>query len=575
MRILDEKQESLLAEERNLLNELRNVLVKFGVSNEDEQTLAQSTRQLDELFLLVIVGEFNAGKSAFINALLGQKILKEGVTPTTTQINLLRYGENPEQVVGQENLHIITAPVELLSEISIVDTPGTNAIIREHEEITTQFVPRSDLVLFITSADRPFTESERAFLEHIREWGKKVVVVLNKIDLFQDSHELDQVQTFIAENARALFGMTPEIFPVSSRLALRSKQGKPEEWESSRFEALEEYIQTTLDETGRLRLKFLNPLGVGKHLVEKYLSVIDSRLDLLQADFAMLEDVETQLAVYREDMRRDFNFRMADIGNVLFEMEQRGQDYFDRTLRLARVFDLINKDRIRNEFTLVVVGDTPQKIEQKVDDLIDWLVDADLRQWQAVMEHLAERRRKHRDRIVGDSVGSSFHHDRQRLIDEVGRHASQVVDTYDKDREAQTLAANAQNAVAALAAAEVGALGLGALIAVLATTAAADITGVLLASLIAALGLFIIPARRRQAKEEMRKKIGALRDELSSSLQAQFEQEIERSLQRIHEAIAPYTRFVRAEQNKLSDVHTELKDINQDLARLEFKVNEL
>jgi len=60
MRILDEKQESLLAEERNLLNELRNVLVKFGASNEDEQTLAQSTRQLDELFLLVIVGEFNA-----------------------------------------------------------------------------------------------------------------------------------------------------------------------------------------------------------------------------------------------------------------------------------------------------------------------------------------------------------------------------------------------------------------------------------------------------------------------------------------------------------------------------------
>jgi len=575
MRILDEKQESLLTEERNLLNELRNVLVKFGASNEDEQTLAQSTRQLDELFLLVVVGEFNAGKSAFINALLGQKILKEGVTPTTTQINLLRYGESPEQVVGQENLHIITAPVELLSEISIVDTPGTNAIIREHEEITTQFVPRSDLVLFITSADRPFTESERAFLERIREWGKKVVVVLNKIDLFQDSHELDQVYTFIAENARSLFGMTPEIFPVSSRLALRSKQGEPAEWESSRFGALEEYIQTTLDETGRLRLKFLNPLGVGKHLVEKYLSVIESRLDLLRADFAMLEDVETQLAVYRDDMQRDFNFRMADIGNVLFEMEQRGQDYFDRTLRLARVFDLLNKDRIQKEFTQVVVGDTPQKIEQKVDDLIDWLVDADLRQWQAVMEHLAERRRKHRDRIVGDALGSSFHHDRQRLIDEVGRHASQVVERYDKEREAQTLAANAQYAVAALAAVEVGALGLGALIAILATTAAADITGVLLASLIAALGLIIIPARRRQAKEEMREKIGALRDELTNSLQAQFEQEIERSLQRIHEAIAPYTRFVRAEQSKLSDVHTELKDINQDLARLEFKVNEL
>ncbi len=289
----------------------------------------------------------------------------------------------------------------------------------------------------------------------------------------------------------------------------------------------------------------------------------------------MLEDVETQLAVYSEDMHRDFNFRMADIGNLLYEMEQRGQDYFDHTLRLAHVFDLINKDRIQKEFTQVVVGDTPQKIERKVDELIDWLVDADLRQWQAVMEHLSERRRQHRDRIVGDALGSAFHHDRQRLIDEVGRNAGQVVETYDKEREAQALAANAQTAVAALAAAEVGALGLGALIAVLATTVAADITGVLLASLIAALGLFIIPARRRQAKEELRQKIGALREELTRSLQTEFEREMDRSLQRINEAIAPYTRFVRAEQNKLSDARSELKDINQDLVSLEFKVNEL
>ena len=575
MHILNEKQELLLTEERNLLIELRSILSRFGISNEDDQTLAQSTRQLDELFLLVIVGEFNAGKSAFINALLGQKILKEGVTPTTTQINLLRYGENLERIMEKENIHVIYAPAELLKEISIVDTPGTNAVIREHEEITTQFVPRSDLVLFITSADRPFTESERAFLEHIREWGKKVVVVLNKIDLFQDDQELDQVSTFITENALALFGIKPEVFPVSSRLALQAKLGESTAWESSRFGLLEEYIQNTLDETGRIRLKFLNPLGVGKHLVEKYLSVIDSRLDLLRADFTTLEDVETQLAVYRDDMGRDFNYRMSDIGNVLYEMEQRGNDYFDETLRLGRVFDLINKDRIQREFTEEVVGDTPQKIERKVDEIIDWLVDSDLRQWQAVMEHLAERRRQHKERIVGDALGGSFHLDRQRLIEEVGHRANQVVETYDKEHEAQEIATNAQTAVAALAAAEVGAIGLGALIAALATTAAADITGVLLASLIAALGLFIIPARRRKAKEEMREKIGALRDDLYSSLSAQFEQEIERSLQRIQEAIAPYSRFVRAEQTKLSDTRTELGDIKQSLARLEYKVNEL
>ena len=259
MRILNKTQEAILTEERSLLNDLRVGLVQFGAAEADESALAQSIRQLDELFLLVVVGEFNAGKSAFVNALLGQKILKEGVTPTTTHIQILRYGGEQARVVENGDIHAITAPLDMLIEISIVDTPGTNAIIRKHEEITSQFVPRSDLVLFITSADRPFTESERAFLERIREWGKKVVVVLNKIDLFQDESELSQVEMFIAENSRALVGITPEIFPVSSRLALRAKQGATELWDDSRFASLEDYIQNTLDETGRVRLKFLNP----------------------------------------------------------------------------------------------------------------------------------------------------------------------------------------------------------------------------------------------------------------------------------------------------------------------------
>jgi hypothetical protein len=80
---------------------------------------------------------------------------------------------------------VLTAPAPLLRDIHIVDTPGTNAVIREHEAITAEFVPRSDMVLFVTSADRPFTETERAFLEQVRGWGKKVVVVINKVDILE------------------------------------------------------------------------------------------------------------------------------------------------------------------------------------------------------------------------------------------------------------------------------------------------------------------------------------------------------------------------------------------------------
>jgi small GTP-binding protein len=575
MRILTDAQENLLKDSRNVLNDLRASLIQFGAAPEDYETLADSIRQLDELFLLVVVGEFNSGKSAFINALLGQKLLKEGVTPTTTQINVLKFGETQEHRVESENLHSLTAPIELLAELNIVDTPGTNAIIRQHEAITQQFVPRSDLVLFVTSADRPFTESERQFLERIRDWGKKVLIVLNKIDLFQSSDELDQVVTFISENARALLGITPEIFPVSSRLALRSKLGEPELWEASRFEELEKYIHDTLDEKGRLSLKFLNPLGVGSHLVTKYLDITGSRLELLETDSVVLQDIEAQLALYQEDMHRDFEFRMSDIDNVLYEMEQRGSDYFDETLRLARVFDLLNKSRIQQQFEQRVVADVPQRIETKVNELIDWLVEANLHQWQAVMEHIADRRRQYEQRIVGDAAGGSFHYDREKLIDGVGREAQRVVDGYDREAEARIMAEGAQTAVAALAATEIGAVGLGTLIVILATTAAADATGIILASLVAVLGLFIIPARKRQAKAELRGKIANLRQQLSKSLRTQFEHEMERGILNIKDAIAPYSRFVRAEQAKLEDVQSKLSDTNTGLEALKFQVEEV
>lgn len=566
MKILTKSQDELLKEERLIMNRMRKALIEFGADVEDQAALDESIQQLDDFFLLVVAGEFNAGKSAFINALIGQKVLKEGVTPTTTQINILRYGDELTRTVLEENIHVLNAPIDLLSEISIVDTPGANAIIREHEEITSRFIPRSDLVLFVTSADRPFTESERAFLEKIRDWGKKVVIVVNKIDILKDAEEWEEIRSFIAENARNLLEITPELFPISAKNALLAKQGQPQLWPESRFEVLEAYIHETLDETSRLRLKLLNPLGVGQHLAKRYAVLFKERLDLLQEDVQMMEDIDSQLNMYQEDMLHNFELRMAEVSNILLEMEQRGQDFFDEHIRLGRVFDLLKKERIQLSFEEEVVTNVPKQIERKVDALIDWLVDANLRQWQSVTEHITNRREKHKDRMVGD-IGS-FHYDRERLIAGISREAKEAIDTYDKTREASQIAQGAQNAVAATAALEVGAIGLGTVITIIATTVAADVTGILLASLVAALGLFVIPARRKNAKKEMRTKVFGMRTQLIGALRTHFEAEINRSLQNIHETIAPYTRFVRSERDKNQSSLSTCQDLGLELEQL-------
>lgn len=568
MQILNPEQQQLLIDERSFLNNLRVRLVSFNASEEDQETLAKSIQQLDDLFLLVIVGEFNAGKSAFINALLGQQILKEGVTPTTTQINVIRHGDAHYRELMPANQLLLHYPSDLLREISIVDTPGTNAVIREHEIITEKFVPRSDLVIFLTSVDRPFTESERKFLEKIRDWGKKIVIVINKIDIVQNEDDLQQVVEFVRENSRELIGSAPEIFPVSSRLALRAKNGEPHLWQASRFEPLEQYIQDTLDESSRLRLKFMNPLGVARNLVTRYQGIINARAEVLKDDLEMINNVERQLDLYQEDMTRDFDYRMADIENILYEMEQRGDAFFDETFRLARVFDLLNKDRIQKSFAQEVVQDTAQRIEAKVNELIDWLVEQDLRQWKAVTDHLSERRKEYQAHLIGDLGGGSFKYDRERLLESLGRRAYRVVDTYNKDLEAQKIAEDANNAVAASLAVEIGAVGLGTLITALASTAAADVTGILLAGSVAALGLVIIPARRRKGKQELSEKISQMRTQLEQSLRAQFKHEIERSVRNINDAISPYTRFVRSERDKIQESKVEFDQLETELSQL-------
>src|SRR5690606_30552177 len=138
---------------------------------------------LGGVFMIVVAGGFNAGTSSLLNALLGAHVMPEGVTPTTARITVVTHGEEPsERQEGPSVVHR-THPSPLLADIALVDTPGTNAIIQRHQELTERFVPRADLLLFVTSADRPFTESERRFLELIASWGRKVIMVVNKVDI--------------------------------------------------------------------------------------------------------------------------------------------------------------------------------------------------------------------------------------------------------------------------------------------------------------------------------------------------------------------------------------------------------
>ena len=570
--VLTDDQARFLREEKETLSEIRLALAEIDVPRDMLATLQDVILQLDELFLMVVVGEFNAGKSALVNALLGEKVLLEGATPTTSRVTLVKWGEKIAEQVVDENFAIYTYPLPLLKELNIVDTPGTNAVIRYHERLTEEFVPRSDLVLFTTSADHPLTESERQFLERILAWGKKVVFALNKADIIENQASLEEVRSFVVKHATLVLKDIPEFFPVSARLAQRAlaepDPGKREQLRAaSGIDALEAYINSTLDDKTRLGLKFNNPIGVAENLIAQVARESQSQSVEIKEDVQTAASLESTVADYERDLQNELRPRLAEVENILHRLEQRGLDFFDTTMRLMNIQELIRGDKVRAEFEKRILADVPQQIEDQVQRLIDWLVQKDLQEWQRVMTYVQRRRALHAERIVGEGMEPREVR-RRELIDSMGRTVQQIIETYDRDREARELAAHVESAVAQTALLEVGAVGLGALVTAAVLSSSLDVTGILAAGTLAIVGFFVIPYKRKQAKDNFREKMSTLRTNLLETLTDSFQRETKSAVARLNDGITPYIRYVHAEKERLEKSETALAEIRHKLSVL-------
>lgn len=574
-RLTTDQQDRLLNELDALLQQIDTALAQFGADVEasDRNALAGSRISLRELFLIVVAGEFNSGKSTFLNALLGAQVLPEGVTPTTDAITLLKYGPEAFDELVEPGLRIHHYPAEMLRQLTVVDTPGTNAVIRHHERLTRDFIPRADLVIFLTSADRPFTESERAFLELIKDWGKKIVVVINKIDILTQA-EQEQVAQFVRDHVNRVLEHSPELFLVSARRALQARQqtdDSVEQWQASGMAAFEHFVVDTLDEETRLRLKLLSPLGVARRITDKYLAATEARLATLSDDIQAIDQIERQLAFFGDELKQDAEYHLNEIDQVLTTLQARGEQFCDETIRLSRFRELIDSNRLRAAFEQEVIGDTYQQIDQRIQKLIDWLVEKNLRLQQSVDEFMQRRALAHRDHMLGE-VGGSFAYNRQALLENIGQAAQNAIAGYNRQTEAQQLAGEVQSSVAATAITGLGAVGLGATLVTVFHTVLLDFTGILAALTVAGLGLAILPAKRRQAKESLRKKIDEVRAQLRTELRQQIERESEHTLRQIRERNAPFVRFVRAQQEHLVGLQRTFSDLTVAIEKFSKQV---
>lgn len=572
---------ALATRERALLADLRELLARAEADTERRRALRTAAADLDGLFLLVLCGEYNAGKSSLMNALLDADVMPEGVTPTTDRITVLGYGEED---VSQDEHGVVTrrAPLDALRDVAFVDTPGTNAVIVQHQQLTERFVPRADLVLFVTSADRPFTESERAFLELIASWGRKIVLVVNKIDLLDEvgqdggASARDEVVRFVADHARGVLGEpTPRVFALSARRARRAqREDDRAALEASGLPELERFLTSELSDAERLRLKLASPMGVAERIARDVRDDVDARLELLAEDRRTLDAVHRQIEQFEREMRREAQTYLARIKTALVEVERRGEVFLDRTVRIGNVLELVRPERIRAKFVEQVTRDADREIDEAMGEMVDWFLHRNLQLWEDVVGFVQERRAAGDERIVGE-VGGRFRMDRREVLTALRHRAEGVLEGWDRDREADRLADSLQQAVVRSGLLQVSGVGLGAAVVAFVSGAAFDITGVTLGAAVVGLGVLVLPRRRARAKRELHDQLQALRDGLGHDLDRQLQVELERAEASLAGAIAPYVRFVESETERLESLLHELASAAESAAEVRHEAQEL
>ncbi len=573
--LVDKEAEALLEHERALLESLHNLMLQAGTDEETLRRLHDLAASLGEWFLVVVVGEFNAGKSSVLNALFGTVLMEEGPVPTTDKITILRHGEAEQHHRRSDFITERHHPADLLRGLTLVDTPGTNSIVQEHQAITEDFIPRADLVLFVTSFDRPLSESERQFLHFIRDaWGRQLAVILNKADLARSNSDLDQVIEHIRSGFQTLMGFEPRVFPVSAQQAFAAKgSGDEAAWRESGFAELEAFLTETLTGNERLALKLTAPLDAADRLLRRLDERLTERRTVLDTDATGLDALREQIAEKETELRDGPKRYLTEVDNLLLEMERRGVQFLNDTIRVSKLGLLRDRDKFKEEFNRQVVRNAEWRIEEQMGSAVDDLLRQVLSLWNQAYTHVAEQAR----RVTAEkaSAGQPFLYNREEVFQDVMREARRTIDAYDLNEEARRLLENARSVAALFAGTQAAAVGLGALATVIVAATAFDITGgILAAGALSLAGFVLLPRQRRRAVKEFTTRVESLRTDLKAALTEQFAEEADEALAEVRTLLQPLVNLVETERATLSELETRRDAIHANSDALRSDVRE-
>lgn len=550
----------------------------------------------DHPFLLTLVGPFSSGKSTVINALLGDKVMEAGPIPTTDHIAILRHGESLQKS-RTGSVTTIFYPSQLLERLSLVDTPGLESVFSQHDELTRKFLHRADIVLLVMIATQVLTASDLKFIESLKVYGKRMVILLNQIDLLEPG-DRQKVYDFVREQSRLHLGIEPIIWQASAKQGLKAYDGEVRDeilWDESGFADIEDYLFDTLGDDQRVLQKLETPLQVSRNVVTAALDHVNAAQHTLTDHRKTVDNISVQIAASERERRKRIEQIQAEIKkewetatdqgtaaiDELFQIQRALGQSLAGVLEIVGIGALARRFRKRTQaedtflqFEVLTTIERIPELAEKVGPMLegrdqeetDQLVDYTRQQVTALPDTL-------KSKIIG-KIQTPMSYDRKALRD-VRTPLEDIIakaSNFETDRIDRAL----RSTIILMAAWMIITIIFAVLLVsgtLLFGSSSALNAVVILALFI--LGMALLPLRGSLLRYRYRSHMHDLMTEYSTKLQRAADKQVAYGTQMRQDVVGPFTRLITTQTEHIDDMKQSLNEHQQQIIGLQHKLSSL
>lgn len=569
--VIDQKVQQQKSELKRVLQRLQQFTTRINHADTG-RILADLRDRIEEPFMFVIVGEVKSGKSSFINALLGDPDLcAVAPSPMTDTIQQIIYGEEYKTENVSPFLKRVYKPDEILRDIAIVDTPGTNTIIKHHQEITERFIPGADLIVFVFESKNPYRQSAWDFFDYIHEeWHKKIIFILQQKDLMDES-DLQINMGGVKDNAHKKGIATPVVFAVSAKQELDGRLVE------SGFEPLKKYILEQVTGGKAQKQKLVSIGDTASNIIRKLENGLEIRKQQLDADLKFRDDISWTLTDHGQRSKHQSDILVENLMSAYDRVQNKYEDELKAGLSFFSVLKrslggIFSKSTSLKgwleDFTTRLRSDFGTGMQDKINDRV-----LDLAESIQQMAHTIDLQIRNSKTVLANDheIFSDIAQRRQNVLRELRDAFEQFLNKTENFTTRGLIDTDTQ--VGTNVAAGSGIAVVGIILAAVTNGMVFDITGGVLTALgFLAAGITLGLQRGkviRQYKEEMEKGRNRLEQELKLELYAY----IETLKSKMAGHFKKFDDLLNLEKQELASLFGDLNSIKSDLAYIQTAVS--